>query len=175
MKLEKELIGEILIQDLRYDAETGLLFWTVPKKGRDLTKAAGSNDGQGYVQICSTDDTGKRWNFLAHIIAWRLYYGYWPAQQIDHCNRCRNDNRISNLRLVTHQENHMNQGVAKSNKLGYQNISMNRNSYLVQVMLHGKFITQKYFRSLHEAIAHRDAIRAEYNFPPATDIARAAQ
>lgn len=170
MKLEKQLIGEELIKHLRYDAETGELFWNHKRaKNTDLSKRAGSNDGKGYLVIGITDDNGKQWYFRAHILVWRIVTGSWPNMQLDHKNRVRNDNRISNLRLVTQQQNLMNQGVRSTNQLGYQNIRLNSNSYRVEVYLQGKFITTKSFPSLSEAIAHRDAIRAEYGFPPATD------
>lgn len=161
--------GEELINDLRYDADTGL-FWWKRKRARNtnLTKPAGTNCN-GYVHIGISDDNGKFWQFKAHILAWRLHYGTWPDKQLDHIDRNRSNNRIVNLRLVTHQENHLNRGVNKKNKLGYQNICMNGKSYQVHVMIYGENINRKTFRSLSDAISHRDAIRAEYGFPPATD------
>jgi len=46
----------------------------------------------------------------AHCIAWALHYGEWPKQEIDHINRVKNDNRIVNLRDVSHTENMRNRG-----------------------------------------------------------------
>lgn len=169
MKLEKQLIGEELIKHLRYDAETGLLWWTVPKQNRDLTRPAGSVNGNGYLNLEFSDETGKRWKFKCHILVWRICKGEWPTLPLDHINRLPTDNHICNLRMVAQQQNTMNRGVAKSNKLGFQNISMKGNSYRVFVRLHGKFITTKAFPTLEQAIQHRDSIRAQYGFQPATD------
>jgi hypothetical protein len=43
-----------------------------------------------------------------------MHYGRWPADQIDHINRIRTDNRIANLREATNNENVINQP-ARSN------------------------------------------------------------
>lgn len=176
MNKEKISAGEDLIKQLRYDSETGQLFWTRKRANNiDLTKPAGSVNGKGYVNIGITVDSGKKWSFKAHTLVWRVVTGTWPDKQLDHVNRNRVDNRIENLRLVTDQENKMNKGVQINNALGLQNIVMHGNSYRVQVMLYGKFITSKTFRTLEQAIAHRDAIRLQYGFSPATDRLVAAQ
>lgn len=46
--------------------------------------------------------------YLAHRLAWLFCYGDWPEGQIDHINRVRSDNRLSNLRIATASENQMN-------------------------------------------------------------------
>lgn len=46
--------------------------------------------------------------YQAHRVAWFYHYGEWPIGMIDHINRDRLDNRISNLRIVTYSENHQN-------------------------------------------------------------------
>jgi hypothetical protein len=38
-------------------------------------------------------------------LAWLYVHGEWPKNQIDHINRLRDDNRLVNLRDVTHTEN----------------------------------------------------------------------
>lgn len=43
--------------------------------------------------------------YLAHRLAWLFYYGDWPKRNIDHINGVPDDNRIKNLRDVTHAEN----------------------------------------------------------------------
>ena len=92
MKIENEL---------NYDPSTGAFTWKTPKRGR--RQKLGSICTKGYLQI-SVD--GKK--YMAHRLAWYLTYNRWPTE-IDHINRVKLDNRISNLREVSHKENCLNQ------------------------------------------------------------------
>ena len=44
----------------------------------------------------------------AHRVAIALCSGEWPSDEVDHINRDRSDNRLCNLRVVTHSENRKN-------------------------------------------------------------------
>lgn len=52
--------------------------------------------------------------YFAHRLAWLIYYGTWPKDQIDHIDGDRSNNRIANLREATHDENCENQHRAQS-------------------------------------------------------------
>lgn len=92
---------EALIEEMRaalnYDAETGII-WRGQNK-------AGGDKGNGYIRL-----RFKGTRYAAHRIAWALHYGEWPHGEIDHINRDRSDNRISNLRVVSRSENMRNRG-----------------------------------------------------------------
>lgn len=79
-----------------YDSETGLF----SKNG--LAIGYYSN---GYLHLYLQKYTHK-----AHRIAWTYVHGDWvlPDVVVDHMNGVRHDNRITNLRLVTHKENMQN-------------------------------------------------------------------
>ena len=60
----------------------------------------------GYIHLSVYKD-GKRYSFLAHQYAWYFIFKE-TVPCIDHINRVKTDNRISNLRSVTKSENAMN-------------------------------------------------------------------
>ncbi|EMK2710698.1 HNH endonuclease, partial [Pseudomonas aeruginosa] len=107
--MSETLTQERLKELLSYDAATGEFTWMARKGSRALPgAAAGSNDGQGYVRIAID---GCR--YRAHRLAWLYCYGKWPAAQVDHLNHRRDDNRLSNLREVSHSENQRNASLCR--------------------------------------------------------------
>lgn len=93
-------------KQLRYDPTTGHLWWVSRRRGRRTDRPAGALDKlHGYIRI---QIDGESW--LAHRLAWALHYNGQPPKEIDHKNRIRSDNRIDNLRAVTHSENMHNLG-----------------------------------------------------------------
>lgn len=89
---------------LAYDANSGLLRWTVRKSQRvGVGQVAGYRAAGGYVRV---EVDGK--SYAAHHIAWLLSTGNWPKQEIDHINGRRDDNRLANLRDVSRAENVQN-------------------------------------------------------------------
>lgn len=91
---------EALRELLRYDAESGLLYWRVIKRGRRPV-AGGVSHTRGYVSVMID---GSRWQ--AHGLIWFLVTGDWLM--IDHEDADTGNNRWSNLRPATKQENGWN-------------------------------------------------------------------
>jgi hypothetical protein len=88
-------------EKLNYDPATGVFTWKVDHLPHvRVGDVAGTIDAQGYRVISVL---GKR--HKAHHLAWLLMRGEWPKSEIDHKNRDRADNRIENLRVVSHAEN----------------------------------------------------------------------
>ena len=74
----------------------------------------GCKNFKGYIKI---NIYGKE--YLAHRLAWLYVYGKLPESFLDHINEIRDDNRITNLRLATLQENYHNiSKPQKNNKSG---------------------------------------------------------
>jgi hypothetical protein len=86
---------------LSYDPQTGELRWLVDHKNKTRP-----NGIAGYIRHDGYRTVGlDGGDIKAHRIAWALYYGGWPEHRIDHINRNPSDNRIANLRQVTHGQN----------------------------------------------------------------------
>ena len=63
-----------------------------------------------------------------HRLAWLYVYGELPKGHIDHINRNRQDNRISNLRIANRMQQRANSSVPKNNKSGFKGVSFNKQS-----------------------------------------------
>lgn len=110
------LTQEKLKKLLTYNTETGIFKWhqTAPK--RNIFKAAGSRHVKGYWTIWIENK-----NWMAHKLAWLYVYGYVP-EGLDHINRDRADNRITNLRLATRSQNQANTRLSTNNTSGYKGV-----------------------------------------------------
>lgn len=105
-----------------YEPETGNIYWKKsPKpsiKPGDLVKA---KHGCGYLLASVKGKT-----FLQHRLAWFLYYGEWPYDQVDHIDGDRKNNKLTNLRLASKKENMWN-SKGKPNKTSeYKGVSWDR-------------------------------------------------
>jgi len=115
---------------LRYSKEAGELFWNERPVGHFPderakkswnTKYAGKRAGtvnHGYLII-----NLNGFFYRAHKIIFLIEHGIY-AEVIDHINGDRLDNRICNLRQVTHSQNMMNRPTQKNNKSGLKGVSL---------------------------------------------------
>ena len=97
-------------QLLRYEPDTGVLYWKVNRRGGVKADTIAGTTNQGYIIICV--NTIK---YQAHRLAWLLQTGEWPMNCIDHINRIRDDNRWCNLREATRSQNSHNVNITKRN------------------------------------------------------------
>lgn len=66
----------------------------------------GSPDNAGYRTVMWATPGGDRFGDKVHRIIWKLHHGDIPrGYEIDHINMDKSDNRIENLRLLTHRNN----------------------------------------------------------------------
>ena len=82
---------------------------------------------------------------------------------VDHINHNRLDNRISNLRICTRQENCMNSG-KRYNSSGVTGVTwaQNRNRWHARIVINGKQKHLGYFKTKEEAIEARRQAEIEY-------------
>lgn len=171
-KLTKE--DEQYIRDnLRYDPETGELWWTKPLQGRQINKPVGSNTGDGYLQLYLSV-TSRVYNLKSHRVCWFLYYGSWPNSMLDHIDGDGTNNKVDNLRLVSNQENQMNKRAKVGCSSKYKGVHWckQRERWRSRIKISGKFTFLGSYTSEEEAArAYDKAARetfgeyARLNFP----------
>jgi hypothetical protein len=159
---------EYLRKPLRYEPETGKLFWLdcddMPKWWRTAwadKDAFTSLQTRGYRQGAIN---GK--SLLAHRVAYAIYYAKWPEDEIDHINGNRQDNRIWNLRVVSRQENLQNCAIKSNNKSGVCGVywDKRRRKWEARIGIGGRSIKLGHFSSLTDAKATRVAASKHYGF-----------
>jgi hypothetical protein len=150
MNTNNALTFERLNELLFIDAEKGLFVWKSNTGGRGKKdKEAGTLMSNGYVKI---GIDGKE--YLAHRIMWLFVHGEYPKTNIDHKDRCRSNNCISNLRLATPKQNAENM-FRKSNTSGFKGVHFNKRlkskPWSANITHCGKTIHIGYFHSAEAA------------------------
>jgi hypothetical protein len=88
--------------------------------------------------------------YAAHRVAWLLVHGS-ICGVIDHINGNTYDNRLSNLRCCSVQQNMCNQKNRKPNSTGLKGAYRDRNSFKAQITYQGKVIRIGTFKTAQEA------------------------
>ena len=167
---EKEALitQELLKKKLHYDKDTGIFTWTDSKLNSTKTRgkqAGNANKPNGYRRIAIKLD-GKNRFFTEHRLAWLYVYGKFPELSLDHINHDKLDNRISNLREVTHRENSRNKSINKNNTSGYSGVSFNKKAgkYEARVQANGRLMFLGYFEKAEDAFRAVKEAREHYGF-----------
>lgn len=150
-----------LRQVIKYNPKTGVFLWPVTKKKlRGGKRVAGELTNVGYRRIMID---GQR--YLAHRLAWLFVYGVWPSGQLDHVNRNRGDNRISNLREATNPQNQANSKHRINNTSGYRGVTFrkDRGHWRADIRVQGRAIYLGSFEHAEvAAIAYYAAAKKYY-------------
>lgn len=144
---------------LTYSPDTGEFCWRVRRGGKAILGGlAGSRSCEGYIHIQI-----NRKKYKAHRLAWLYVHGEHPIE-IDHINRIKDDNRISNLRSVTHAQNGQNQNRPKNNTSGHIGVDFHKRSsrWRARVKIDGKLRDIGYFDTKEAAILARQHAEAKY-------------
>jgi hypothetical protein len=159
---------------LRYEPETGKLFW-LPRP-ESMFPAPNNcrswNTRYANTEAFTANDKGYRVGgvftrrYSAHRVAYALYHGYWPPEEVDHIDGDRANNRISNLRSVSKAMNLRNQKRYKSNTSGHIGVSFVKATgkwrAQIRVDTRGKHIGT--FTNIEDAIAARKAAEEGHGF-----------
>ena len=177
----KKIEYSYLIECLIYDPDAGSLIWkerpeyhfgvgnTSSKANceawnkRYANKAAGSfNKKTGYFIVGINGG-----NYRFHRICWFIYHGYMPENGIDHKDRDRTHNWISNLRETTQQCNVRNAGMMSNNTSGVKGVGFHkkRGKWCSQITVNQKNIHLGYFKYFIKAVIARWEGEKKYGFP----------
>lgn len=143
---------------LRYEPETGKLYWKVqPRTGKRI-----KGTEAGCLHKCKNSEYRRikinQIEYLVHRIAWLLYYKEDPGEkQIDHKNNNGLNNWIGNLRIATNTQNQYNTGKKKVNTSGYKGVQKSKSRshytkpYSAKIQIDGKTFYLGTFRTPEEA------------------------
>jgi len=167
---------EVLRQLLRYEPDTGKLFW-LPRPasmflgGRNCAawnsrcagKEALNSQSKGYLHgtlNCVTVQT--------HRIAWAVHYGAWPDGLIDHRDGDGTNNRLANMRVGDSVMNGRNMKIGKANTSSVVGVTWHKDAgkWMAQIVVHRKRVHLGLHRSFADAVAARRAAEIENGFHP---------
>ena len=147
-----------------YDSETGIVKWKQkPKFGLKTNNGVvGSKykSGNNFYLIMKCKGRGVG----VHRIAWCLYYGEWPTKSIDHIDGNGLNNRIDNLRHVSHRENHLNRKSHRNGKLGGSYLDKKSAKWHARIRINGKTKSIGLFNTEKEA--HERYLQARKEIEP---------
>ena len=124
------------------------------KKTERFLKHSLGIEGYYLINLCKN---GKQKTFNIHrLVALHYLESVEGKNIIDHIDRNKTNNHISNLRWVNHSENVINSDVYKTNVLGIKHISKTKyNTYKFTLNRNGS-IHIKTFKTLDECIEYRN-------------------
>lgn len=171
----EDITPEVVREFFDYDPESGKLFWKerarkwftaenafkIWNKRYAGTEAFTSVSPLGYLR------GGILWHkFQAHRVAYAHYHGVWPENEVDHIDGDPGNNRISNLRDVSHVQNQRNMKRASDNKSGHVGVNWHKASrkWRSFITVRGKVLHLGLFEQLPGAVSARKAAEGRYGF-----------
>lgn len=173
---------------LRYDPETGMLFWRERPSGLfKLVRDANAWNARFALKEAFTQTS--KWGYKvglisglpyrAHRVAWTIQTGAWPKNDIDHVNGNRPDNRFCNLREATRSENNRNTSARSKSTSQFLGVcwTTERSKWLVRAKINGRVRHIGSFKSEIDAARAYDEVArkhfgdfARLNFPKTRQV-----
>lgn len=144
-----------------FATENGYTAWNATFADTETFNAIAKQSG-----YCRTGIFGK--TYPSHKLIWLFHYGAFPTQQIDHINGIRHDNRLENLRLVTHAENCRNRRIPTTNTSGTIGVTWvaGRRKWRAQIRFNGETHNLGQFKHKADAIAARKQAEKTFGYHP---------
>ena len=160
-RVYKELpTREQILSLLSYDPETGLFRWKETRRNRKAGAVAGSFCS-GYIRIGFAATS-----YFAHRLAYVVMTGdiLTSADEIDHCNGVKTDNRWANLRILSRSDNVHNAGPSRVNSSGCRGVHWRpyNRKWIATITVNGRKIHIGTFVTKEEAQKARKAAEITY-------------
>jgi hypothetical protein len=162
MKIElpsQEILNDLFI----YNPINGKLYNKADRGARAMKWAEAGYSSNRYRQLKI-----DRVIYCTHRIIWKMVTGNDPAEELDHVNHSRSDNRMENLREVDSLGNHKNMSKAKNNTSGVTGVSWHkqRQKWRAEIQVEGNRIHLGIFTQHWHAIRARKLAEIGYGFHP---------
>lgn len=156
---------EWLRDNLRYDRDTGELWWIKPRNNRPVGRA-GCLDGtysRWVISVASGLKGGM--NLRRSRVAFALMGGRWP-DIVDHINGNTLDDRWENLREVTARENSLNAKRSRKNTSGVRGVSWEKalDKWRSKIHVGVRQIHLGVYDDFFEAVCARKSAELKYSF-----------
>ena len=145
-----ELTQQLLKEKLKYSRDTGVFTWRLsPSRAVKQGATAGSKHPSGHLFI----SIGRKL-YSAHRLAWLYVYGTWPQQSLDHIDGDAANNRIKNLRELSHAQNLQAARRARRNsRAGLLGVSFRKdcNKWQARIQINKKSKSLGFFATAEDA------------------------
>jgi hypothetical protein len=149
-----------LSQCIKYDPHIGVGIWLVSPANGVLAGSVAGFVSDRYWRICF-----KNKLYLAHRVFWFLHTHQDPGPlTVDHIDRNEFNNKFSNLRLATQEQQNRNQDKRSNNKTGHKGVHWckRKKKYQARISHDGKNIYIGSYSILEEAVAARKSKELEF-------------
>lgn len=155
-----------LLEILDYNRDTGDFTWKEKVARKTVVGARAGSDkpnAGGYLRMRICGEL-----YYTHRLAWFYHHGEWPEHQIDHIDQNKTNNKLDNLRSVTHQENNKNVPLRANNTSGMCGIIWlkRRKKWGARIGIDGVHINLGEFDTFDQAAAARHGAEIIAGFHP---------
>lgn len=171
--------SDVLRQLLRYESESGKLFWlprgpewfSDSKYEPERVSHWWNTRFAGSEAFCTFDQKGYPYGFLferriaKHRVVWALHFG--PINgEIDHIDGNPANNLIENLRDVSRKANMQNKRTYARNTSGFRGVYWSKpmQKWRVAISMNGKERHLGFFADFNDAVSARKAAEEAYGF-----------
>lgn len=173
-----EITSDTVREIFSYSPDTGELRWNKRPRSHFSTegswksfntrfsgRVAGSEHNfncEKFYRFLTFRDRG----YLIHRIIWLHSTGDWPAEEIDHIDGNGLNNRIDNLRDVSHRENARNVKKGSRNTSGAVGVGwmQSKGKYRATIGINRKNISLGHYTDFNDAVDARKKAEIKYGF-----------